>query len=229
MPMPPQNSGSLKRVVVVEDDAEARDRLRASIAVSGFLEISGEYGSGAEALAALAASAPDVLLVDIGLPDMSGLEVVQFVAARHPQCEILVISIFGDETNVVAALEAGAGGYLLKGAAERDITFDIRDILSGGSPLSPIIARRVLNRLQSARRDESPAKAAKGAEETLLTPREREILNAIARGFSYAETADLLKVSLATVHTHLKSTYRKLAVHSKTEAVFEANRLGLIR
>jgi DNA-binding NarL/FixJ family response regulator len=227
--MPPQNPGSLKRVVVVEDDAETRDRLRASIGGSGFLEVSGEYGSGAEALAALAASTPDVLLVDIGLPDMSGLDIVRFVAGRHPECEILVISIFGDETNVLAALEAGAGGYLLKGAAERDITFDIRDILSGGSPLSPIIARRVLNRLHASRRDAPTAKAATAAEETRLTPREREILNAIARGFSYAETAGLLGVSLATVHTHLKSTYRKLAVHSKTEAVYEANRLGLIR
>ena len=226
--MSPQSPGSLKRVVVVEDDAETRDRLRASIAGSGFLEVAGEYANGRDALAALAASAPDVLLVDIGLPDMSGLEVVRFVAARRPECEILVISIFGDETNVVAALEAGAGGYLLKGAAERDITFDIRDILSGGSPLSPIIARQVLKRMQGARRDERPPKAA-APEDTALTPREREILNAIARGFSYAETGELLKVSLATVHTHLKSIYRKLAVHSKTEAVFEANRLGLIR
>ncbi len=227
--MSPQSSGSLKRVVVVEDDAETRERLRASIAGSGFLAVAGEYGTGREALAALAASAPDVLLVDIGLPDMSGLEVVRFVAARHPDCEILVISIFGDETNVVAALEAGAGGYLLKGAAERDITFDIRDILSGGSPLSPIIARQVLKRMQSARRDERPETAAASADDSGLTPREREILNAIARGFSYAETGEILKVSLATVHTHLKSIYRKLAVHSKTEAVFEANRLGLIR
>jgi DNA-binding NarL/FixJ family response regulator len=227
-PMPPQHSGSLKRVVVVEDDAETRERLRASIAGSGFLEVSGEYASGGEALAALAASAPDVLLVDIGLPDMSGLEVVRFVAARHPACEILVISIFGDESHVLAALEAGAGGYLLKGAGERDITFDIRDILSGGSPLSPIIARQVLKRMQSARRDGPPARAS-AADDTGLTPREREILNAIARGFSYAETGEILKVSLATVHTHLKSIYRKLAVHSKTEAVFEANRLGLIR
>jgi len=215
--------------VVVEDDAETRERLRASIAGSGFLEVAGEYGTGREALAALAGSAPDVLLVDIGLPDMSGLEVVRFVAARHPDCEILVISIFGDETHVVAALEAGAGGYLLKGAAERDIIFDIRDILSGGSPLSPIIARQVLKRMQSSRRDERPAMAASAADDTGLTPREREILNAIARGFSYAETGEILKVSLATVHTHLKSIYRKLAVHSKTEAVFEANRLGLIR
>lgn len=226
--MSPRSSGSLKRVVVVEDDAETRERLRASIAGSGFLEVAGEYGTGREALAALAAAAPDVLLVDIGLPDMSGLELVRFVAARRPECEILVISIFGDETNVVAALEAGAGGYLLKGAAERDITIDIRDILSGGSPLSPIIARQVLKRMQGSRRDERPVTAASAAE-TALTPREREILNAIARGFSYAETGEILKVSLATVHTHLKSIYRKLAVHSKTEAVFEANRLGLIR
>jgi DNA-binding NarL/FixJ family response regulator len=223
--MPDKNSGTLTRVAIVEDDEEARERLRASIKACDFLQLSAEYGTAAEALAALAASAPDVLLVDLGLPDMSGLEVVRFVSDRHPACQILVISIFGDEANVLAALEGGAGGYLLKGSLQRDIAFDIRDILNGGSPLSPVIARQVLKRLQTpARAEIADAEAA-----NLLTAREREILNAISRGFSYAETGEVLQVGLATVHTHLKNIYRKLAVHSKTEAVFEANRLGLLR
>ena len=141
-------------------------------------------------------------------------------------CDILIISIFGDEANVLASLEAGARGYLLKGSLQRDIVLDIRDLRNGGSPLSPIIARQVLKRLQAPRREPSVT----GAEgETTLTPRESEILNAISRGFSYAETAAMLGVSIETVHTFLKRIYRKLAVHSKTEAVFEANQLGLIR
>ena len=224
-----QNSDIPARIVIVEDDDETRSRLAASIAASHSLELVAEYRTGAEALAALAARAPDVLLVDIGLPDMSGLEIVRFVSERHPDCDILVISIFGDEATVLAALEAGARGYLLKGSLQRDIALDIGDVLNGGSPLSPVIARQMLKRLQNSKQSSLPVQAAAIAEETRLTARESEILNTISRGFSYAETARILEISLGTVHSHLKRIYRKLAVNSKTEAVFEANRLGLIR
>jgi len=212
-------------VALVEDDRDTRARLTASIRAQASLRLLAEYTTGAETLAGLEPGAPDVLLVDLGLPDISGLEVVRFVAERYPGCDILVISIFGDEANVLAALEAGARGYLLKGSLQHDIAFDIQDIRNGGSPLSPIIARRVLKRLQ--RPDDASAR--KIDDETTLTAREGEILNTISRGFSYAETAQMLGISVGTVHTFLKRIYRKLAVHSKTEAVFEANRLGLIR
>jgi DNA-binding NarL/FixJ family response regulator len=214
-------------VALVEDDRATRERLASSVRAQSSLELVAEYSNGAEALAGLASRAPDVLLVDLGLPDMSGLELIRFAAERYPECDILVISIFGDESNVLAALEAGARGYLLKGSLQHDIAFDIRDIRNGGSPLSPVIARQMLKRLRIPRRD-APAKKT-GEEEMTLTAREGEILNAISRGFSYAETAQMLGVSVGTVHSFLKRVYRKLAVHSKTEAVFEANRLGLIR
>lgn len=207
-------------VALVEDDDEARKRLVASIGSDGSLRLVGEYASGTAALAGLAAGAPDVLLVDLGLPDVPGLEIVRRIAGRFPACDILVVTVFGDEESVIGAFEAGARGYLLKGALEHDIAEDIRHLRSGGSPLSPVIARQVLKRLV-------PAKPAAPAE-TLLTPRETEILNAIARGFSYAETASLLHLSVQTVHTHLKNIYKKLAVHSKTEAVFEADRRRLL-
>jgi DNA-binding NarL/FixJ family response regulator len=217
----------IARVAMVEDDRDTRARLAASISAQGSLRLVAEYATGTEALAGLDSSAPDVLLVDLGLPDISGLDVVRFAAGRHPDCDILVISIFGDEANVLAALEAGARGYLLKGSLQHDIALDIQDIRNGGSPLSPVIARQVLKRLQAPGR-ESPTKA-EAEDETTLTAREGEILNAISRGFSYAETAEMLGISVGTVHTFLKRIYRKLAVHSKTEAVFEASRLGLIR
>jgi DNA-binding NarL/FixJ family response regulator len=213
-------------VALVEDDRATRERLAASVRAQESLRLVAEYQTGAEALAGLASRAPDVLLVDLGLPDMSGLELIRFASARYPQCDILVISIFGDESNVLAALEAGARGYLLKGSLQHDIAFDIRDIRNGGSPLSPVIARQMLKRLRMPGREPLPRNA--GEDETMLTPREGEILNAISRGFSYAETAQMLGVSVGTVHSFLKRIYRKLAVHSKTEAVFEANRLGLI-
>lgn len=200
-------------IALVEDDDEARKRLVASIGADSSLRLIGEYRNGADALASIAAGAPDVFLVDLGLPDMSGLDVVRRIAARHPSCDILVVSVFGDEESVIGALEAGARGYLLKGGLEHDIAEDIRHLKNGGSPLSPVIARQVLKRLIPA----PPV-------HDRLTPRESEILNAIARGFTYAETAELLHLSVQTVHTHLKNIYRKLAVHSKTEAVYEADR-----
>lgn len=217
---------SRTRVAMVEDDADTRERIALSIRQQDWLELIATYATGAEALAALRTEAPDVLLVDLGLPDMSGLEVVRAVAERHPRCSVLVITMFGDEANVLAALEAGASGYLLKGSLTRDITVDIRDLRDGGSPLSPVIARQVLRRLQ--RRPSDRAAVAEGEGETALSAREIEILNAISRGFSYAESAAILGISVSTVHTHLKRIYGKLAVHSKTEAVFEANRRGLL-
>lgn len=212
-------------VAIVEDEDDTRAWLAASVVAHPELRLAAEYASGREALAGLAQAAPDVLLVDLGLQDMSGLEVIRFVAARHADCNILVVSIFGDEEHVLPALEAGARGFLLKGAMTRDITLDIRELSNGGSPLSPIIARQVLKRLRPA-----PDTGADVASDTVdgLTAREVEILRTIARGFSYAETAELLGISVQTVHTHLKRIYRKLAVHSKTEAVFEADQRNLL-
>ncbi len=207
-------------IALVEDDDEARKRLVASIRTDPSLRLAGEFRTGAEAIAGLAVEVPDVFLVDLGLPDMPGLEIVRRIATQHPSCDILVVTIFGDEETVIGALEAGARGYLLKGALERDIAIDIRHLRNGGSPLSPVIARQVLKRLVPGR-SAQPAGA-------LLTPRESEILNAIARGFSYAETANLLHLSVQTVHTHLKNIYKKLEVHSNTEAVFEADRRRLL-
>jgi DNA-binding NarL/FixJ family response regulator len=208
-------------VGLVEDDDEARRRLAASIGAQPSLRLVGAWRTGGEALAALGRGAPDVLLVDIGLPDMSGLKIVRYVAERHPECDILVVTIFGDEQTVLAALEAGARGYLLKGVSEHDISVDIEHLRSGGSPLSPVIARQVLKRLV-------PERPAAPESASGLTTRESEILNAIARGFSYAEVAGLLGISVQTVHTHLKKIYRKLKVHSKTEAVFEADKRRLL-
>jgi DNA-binding NarL/FixJ family response regulator len=208
------------RVALVEDDDETRKRLAGVIRADESLRLTGEYRTGAEALASLASGAPDVFLVDLGLPDMSGLRVVERISGSHPACDILIVTIFGDEQTVLKALESGARGYLLKGAMEQDIVRDIRQLRNGGSPLSPVIARQLLKRLVKER----PVSIS----DEQLTRRETEILNAIARGFSYAETANLLQISGQTVHTHLKNIYRKLAVHSKTEAVFEADKRRLL-
>jgi DNA-binding NarL/FixJ family response regulator len=215
------------RVSLIEDDSGTRERVMASIAADGELLGVSAHATGEAGLAAIAGDAPDVLLVDLGLPDVSGLEVIRRAAALYPDLAIMVLTAFGDEANVLAALEAGAQGYLLKGNLTHEIGVDIRDLKSGGAPLSPLIARHLLGRLQ-AKRTARPPETATHADTVSLTPREREILNAISRGYNYSETATLLGIAPGTVHTHLKRIYRKLSVGSKTEAVFEAGRMGLL-
>jgi DNA-binding NarL/FixJ family response regulator len=214
-------------VAIVEDDEETAKRIAASITARPELRLIACYGTGTSAIAGITECAPDVLLVDLGLPDISGLDVIRYAAHHYPACDVLVISIFGDEEHVLSSLQAGARGYLLKGALTRDIALDVQELRNGGSPLSPIIARRVLARLHAPAAGSPPERLPEHTDDT-LTAREIDILRTIARGFSYAETAGLLKISVQTVHTHLKRIYRKLAVHSKTEAIFEADQRRLL-
>ena len=136
------------------------------------------------------------------------------------------ITMFGDEKNVLAAIEAGAVGYILKDSGHLDVARFIADLRQGGSPMSPLVARKLLTRAQPPSR---PAPNAPAAEPIKLTPRELEALDLIARGYTYGEIATLLGVSVNTVQTHIKNTYAKLAVRSRGEAVFEAHKLGLLR
>jgi DNA-binding NarL/FixJ family response regulator len=205
-------------------------------------------GTVAEAKAWLGdhANKVDVLLTDLGLPDGSGLDVIRHAVSLHPHCEPLVISMFGDEDNVLASIEAGALGYIHKDSTPDDIAQTILAMRAGDSPISPMIARRVLAKYQADRRqrdrDESrmEQRSVVAKNETtgvseavpqryLLSLRESEVLALIARGFSYAEIARLQNLSVHTVQTHIKNLYAKLSVHSKSEAVFEATRMGLLR
>lgn len=223
------------RVLIVEDDPEMREFFAACVLRSTGLTLAGCVGTVAEAKACLdrPGQPVDVLLTDLGLPDGCGIEVIQHVRVGHPACESLVISMFGDEDNVLASIEAGALGYIHKDAAPDDIAHTILDMKAGASPISPMIARRVLAKyvtLQATR----PVAAARSAmvpvdgERPALSRREQEVLGLIARGFSYQEIAGLQGVSVHTVQTHIKNLYSKLAVHSKVEAVFEATRMGLL-
>jgi len=225
-------------VLVVEDDRNARAFFEASVRRCPRLRWLDGLGTLREALAWLAAAdeIPDVLLADLGLPDGSGLDVIRVAVARFPECEPLVISVFGDEDNVLASIEAGAVGYIHKDAAPEDIAQTIVEMKAGASPISPMIARRVLAKYRSlqsaappgAAPGAAPEAAAEESDRGLLSAREHEVLTLIARGFSYAEIARLKGLSVHTVQTHIKNLYGKLAVHSKNEAVFEATRLGLL-
>ena len=209
-------------VLVVEDDPVTRERLAAAIQSHPELKLLAAVGTCAEASAALAREAPRVLLVDLGLPDGDGVALIA-AAARSGVTEAMVVTVFGDEQHVVAALEAGATGYLLKDSPLADIGEAVLRLIQGGSPISAKIARYLVRRLQR------PVKAAAPRDEHALTEREREVLEQIAKGFSYGEVAQSLQMSPHTVASHIKHIYRKLAVSSRGEAVFEAANLGLIR
>ena len=229
------------RVLIVEDNLPMRGFFVASVQKSDQLALAADLGTVAEACAWLddPANRVDVLLTDLGLPDGSGLDVIRHARKRHPECEALVISMFGDEDNVLASIEAGALGYIHKDAAPDDIAHTILEMKAGASPISPMIARRVLSKYLSLQSNRPLAQVkiaqiaietiAENADKELLTKREHEVLELIARGFSYAEIARLKDLSVHTVQTHIKGLYAKLAVHSKSEAVFEATRMGLLQ
>lgn len=223
------------QVLVVEDDAQTRAFFAASVSACAPLVLAAAVGTHAEAVAWLQqpGHVVDVLLVDLGLPDGSGLDIIRRAVRLNPECQPLVISMFGDEDNVLASIEAGALGYIHKDAAPDDIAQVVLDMLGGASPISPMIARRVLSKyrasaLHSPEVAEKPRVVSVALESPRLSPRETEVLSLIARGFSYAEIARLHTVSIHTVQTQIKSLYSKLAVNSKTEAVFEATRMGLL-
>ena len=161
-------------------------------------------------------------LVDLGLPDGSGLEFIHFLRDTGHCTHSLVITAFGDEKNVVTAIEAGAMGYLLKDRDPQYIADSICTVLDGGSPVSPSIARHLLKRFQQ------PAAEETGPPQVHLTQREIEVLRLVVKGFTYQEIAAGLDMSVNTVSSHVQNIYRKLAVRSRGEAVFEAITLGLV-
>ena len=211
-------------VLIVEDDERFRAGFAAVVEEAADLTLVGCAADLPEGLALLAAQRPDVLLVDLGLPSGSGLALIRHAHQHLPDTDVMVVSVFGDEPHVMASLEAGATGYLLKDTRPADLAEQIRALRAGGSPISPVIARQLLLRLAP---DPAPAPSAKG--DSLLSPQELQVLTLSAKGFSFEEIARMLSVSRHTVMTYVKRIYRKLQVHSKTEAIYEARKLGWVR
>ncbi|WP_029414389.1 MULTISPECIES: response regulator transcription factor [Acidovorax] len=210
-------------VAIVEDDPRTRERFARALARAKRLCLAYAAATVSEMVAWLRENSVDVLLVDLGLPDGSGLEVIRQCQKLSPGTEIMVITMFGDEANMMRAFEAGARGYLLKDGTEDDLAEHVLSLNAGGSPMTPIIARQLLARLSPVPLPQGPLPVAE-----TLTVREREILAKLARGFTYAEAAEILGIAPSTVQSHVKNIYNKLAVHSKTEAIFEARQLGLL-
>jgi len=205
--------GSFIKVSVVEDDSRIRDSLVGILdGVAGFRCVN-NYATGEQALDEIPRQKPDVVLMDIKLPGMSGIECVARLKEKLPALPIVMLTVFEDSDKVFKALEAGACGYLVKRTTPEDLLEALRQVHAGGAPMTGRIARMVV---QSFGR-----MGTSKMETENLTPREREILELLAKGDLCKEIAEKLGLSLRTVHTHLKNIYEKLHVRSRTQAVLK--------
>ncbi len=212
----------LIRIGILEDDTDMRAYIAYVAEQSDNLALIFAEESVQAARAHIDAGlTPDLCLVDLQLPDGNGVDFIRHASANS-DCKFLVLTVLGDRTSVITALEAGANGYLLKDSSERMIVKSIEKTMEGANPISPEAATHLLSLLGGA--ETKPVKSDHG-----LTAKETEVLTYFAKGLSYKETANVLGVSAHTVNDHVKSIYSKLSVHSKSEAIFEALQLGLIK
>jgi DNA-binding NarL/FixJ family response regulator len=212
---------SILTAAVVEDCREIREGLRLLIGGTPGYRCTGAYGSIEEALLRIAGEEPQVILVDIGLPGMSGIEGIPLLRERCPKAAILMLSVHHDDERIFAALCAGASGYLLKKTPPARLLDSLREAVEGGGPMSPEVALKVIRLFRQFHPPE-PA----GDD---LTPHEARILKLFAEGHSYKTAAAEIGVTRNTVSFHMRRIYEKLHVHSKSEAVAKALRSGLVR
>lgn len=203
-------------VSIVEDDPQVRSSLAKLIDISPGYRCVSKHASAEEALAELPKVKPDVALMDINLPGLNGVECVRRLKPQRPKTQIIMLTVYQNTEHIFNALAAGATGYMLKQTPPAELLAAIKEVHGGGSPMSSHIARKIVQSFQKP--------AAVMAEAQSLSPREAEVLNLLAKGFLYKEIADQMKVSYATVHTHIRHIYEKLHVRSRTEAV--AKHLG---
>lgn len=213
------------RVVLVEDDVNFQNALADAIGSAPDMMLLHIANTRSQGLQMLDQNQPDVLLVDLGLPDGSGIDVIRAAHVKWPACSIMVCTTFGDETHVMKSIEAGASGYLLKNSTQERLVLEIRSLYAGGSPISPLIARQILMRFRQV---EVPTIAVTNRRSVVLSAREKEVLEYIVKGFTDNEISSLIQVSRHTVLTYVRRIYAKLEVNSKMEAVYAARNQGLL-
>jgi len=199
------------QVAIVDDDAEMREVITQCLAEDPELKLGSSCTSGEEALKKLPDEEPDVVLMDINMPGMNGIECVRRLKVALPSTRIVMLTVFDDPDSTFDALAAGAEGYLLKHLAADRLIDAIHEVLEGGSPMSPPIARMVVRSFKDSK--------TAVADELQLSPRELEVLDGLARGLPYKLIADQLDISMGTIRTHIEHIYRKLHVHNRTDAV----------
>lgn len=199
---------------MVEDDDLVRESMKLLLSGQHGYSFVGAYARAKDALAHIQKDRPDVMLVDINMPGMSGIECVRAVKALHPTVQMVMLTMFEDDENIFESLRAGASGYLLKRTPRAEILAAIAEVHRGGSPMTSSIARKVVQMIGKL----SEAKAGGRSEIDSLSKRELEVLTNLASGLRYKEIADALGVSVETIRTHLRRIYEKLHVTSRTEA-----------
>src|ERR1051326_5124807 len=210
------------KVAIIEDQEKIRAGLAALISGTSGFACTGAWSSMEEALKAMDAGSTDIALVDIGLPGMSGIEGIRILKERQPKLALMVLTVYEDEERIFGALCAGACGYLLKGTPPGRLIDSLTEAMEGGAPMSPQIARRVIEHFQTPRQMTAPP-------DYDLTPHEIRILRLLVDGYPYQTAADELGVTVNTIRFHLRRIYEKLQVHSKAEAVSKALREKLVR
>ncbi|HNB70598.1 MAG TPA: response regulator transcription factor [Acidobacteriota bacterium] len=209
------------RVAIIEDLRDLREGLQLFLENSTGFELTGVFGSMEEALRGLPTSIPDAILVDLGLPGMSGIEGIRVMKERFPDVQLIALTVFDEDDKIFDALCAGANGYLLKKTPPAKLLEALRDVTSGGAPISPEIASRVIYLFRQFR---PPA----DREACHLTQQETQLLKLFVDGHNYKTAAVEMNISVNTISFHLRNIYRKLQVHSKSEAVSKALRNRLI-
>jgi DNA-binding NarL/FixJ family response regulator len=209
------------KVGIIEDQSKIREGLRSLIDGTDGYRCVCSFGSMEEALAKIDRELPDVLLMDIGLPGMSGIEGIRRIKASHPGLSVLMLTVYDDDQRIFDALCAGASGYLLKKTPPARLLDSLQEVMGGGAPMSPDVARRVVALFREFR---PPADTGHQ-----LTPHEIRILKLLVEGYNYKTAADELDVSINTIRFHMRSIYEKLQVHSKSEAVSKALRHRIVR
>jgi len=223
-----ENDSMPIRVILVEDDVTFQQALRHTFSTATDMQLVAVLSTRAEGLKMLNQAPADVLLVDLGLPDGSGIDVIRAAHSKWPECNIMVSTAFGDEMHVMQSLEAGATGYLLKDSSTASIASEIRSLHQGGSPISPLIARQILMRFRHEDTSQPLAATSPSPSRARLSAREQQVLEYITKGFNSDEIAELMGVSRHTVLTFVRRIYKKLEVSSKTEAIYEARSQGLL-
>jgi DNA-binding NarL/FixJ family response regulator len=206
-----QNESMHIKVAVVEDDEGIRTSLAGLIRRAPDLRWAGDYADAESALKEIPRRPPDVVLMDINLPGINGVECVRQLKAALPSTQFLMLTVYEDSDSLFNSFKAGASGYLLKRTASARLLEAIRDVHGGGSPMTPQLARRVVQYFSKPAEDNSPV--------SRLTPGEREFLDQLANGYAYKEIADRMNISIDTVRSYVRTVYEKLHVHSRTEAV----------
>jgi len=216
------NADEVIRIVIVEDNRYVRSAWEMALQSASDVVLAGSFGSCEDAFQGDAVGGADIVLMDIGLPGMSGIEGVRHIRERHPDVSIVMCTVHDDDEKVFDALCAGAVGYLLKSTRPDELVGALREAHRGGSPMTPSVARKVIASFQKP----PPRSAADGM---LLTEREQQILDLMAQGKSYSSIADQLFLSVDGVYYHIRHIYEKLQVHSRAEAVAEGIKKRFIR